>query len=313
MPIPLYTMMLLRRLICCIALTAVSIVLGACSTQTITLSRYKQGDIDTVHMNTMLLAPLCGEASVDAMHLMRHTLGALSPFEIVHHPKYAALTGIDQAIAWAKDSNADGTITASLEVPEIDVARAEATVTGYIAVADVATGRTLLFEPVHHIYRAAEPTPTDDLRLAALQDFVHTFAHRIMPHQERADVMLYTDRALPQSEGAITALIEGDWPTAVDIYRAAIAGMNTWTTPTWVQARLHYNLGTTLGFGGAFDEGMVELQHAQRLAPSDIFEQQIQRLGKYRAEPKQAGSGHRLWRCHRNNDHTPTCVHPFDP
>lgn len=301
------------RLACCVALLLCGAAAGACSTQTITLSRQVPGEIDTAHMNAVLLAPLSGEASVDAMHLMRHTLGALAPFDIVHNPKNAALLDIDQAIAWAKDSQVDGALTASLEVPSIDVTAAEATVTGYIAVADVASGRTLVFEPVHHVYRAADVSSREELRLAALQDFVHTFAHRMMPHQEGADIMLFTDRALPQSEGAITALIHGDWRTAVGIYRAALEHMNTWTTPAWVQARVHYNLGTTLGFGGAFEEGLQELHKAQQLAPCATFENQIIRLKAYRTELKNPGSGRRLWRCHRTHNHTPTCVHPFDP
>ena len=345
---------------CRIALMALAVTSSGCSTQTIKLSRWVPSEVPMGSITALAVAPLDGEAGDDGTYLLKEALQDVGPFEIVSaaaagDPSISPPTpgDLDAALAWGRAVDAEGVVAGSLAVHNITVAyrtplsrtvdgqqactliqEASAQITGYIALGDTDTGRTLLYEPVAHTYTASEPvcvetfddaeascensmswaqaTPVtvdqDALRLAALKDFAHTLAHRLVPHEEGEEVMLFTDRALPQSQAAIEALIVGDWQSAVAIYRTAVRKTQTWTTPKWAQARAHYNLGTTLAFGGQVDEGIAELRLAQKLAPNPIFDKQIARAEAYRSGQRAVATTRRLWHCYRGPHNEPICA-----
>ncbi len=344
-----------------IALGMLCLYATACSSQTITLSRWVPSDVAMGSISTLALTSSGGNVGDDGAHLLRRAIQDLGPYEVVHDPQLASPPeDIDGALMWGRQLNVDGVVTVHLSVDEVALGfrrapsttidgtigctwlqEASATVRGYIAIADVDSGRTLLFEPVEHSYSTSEAlcvdnlednlascldvnasapwqesyptTDSDHLKMAALQDFAHSFAHRLVAHHEGEQVMLYADRSLPQSQRAISALLMNDWDGAVAIYRSGIREMNTWTTPKWAQARAHYNLGTTLSFGGLIEEGLTELHVAQTLSPSAVFEEQIERIKTYRNGARAVASTRRLWHCHRTGNDVPECAHAKIP
>jgi hypothetical protein len=350
--------------LCRIALISLAVSGSGCSTQTIKLSRWVPSEVPLGSMTYLAVAPLDGDDGDDGAHLLQEALQEVGPFELlpgVAHPANAlppSAGDIDAAIRWGRALGADGVIGGSLSVHNITVAyraplseavdgpttctltqEARVEITGYIALCDADTGRTILYEPVAHTYTASEPVcaealddaeavganvssgiravpvtlDQDALRLAALMDFAHTLAHRLVPHDEGEEVMLFTDRALPQSQAAIEALVVGDWQSAVAIYRSAVRKSDTWTTPKWAKARAHYTLGTTLAFGGVVDEGIAELRTAQQLAPSPLFAKQLARAEAYRSGKRVAAARHRLWHCRRGANNEPVCARARGP
>jgi hypothetical protein len=315
----------------------------ACSTQTVTLSRYVPSDVAMNDIASIAVAPWGGEAGPDSEALLGRALQGLDTFELIGAPlgpdqndKPAIPGDMDSALGWGRHVRADSVLVGSLDLVEITVASsnspsdadppqdpAETIVTaqlvGYVALLDSNTGRTLLYEPVDHTYSAQLPASTDLLgdddawRLAALQHWAHTFAERLVPHTEGQDILLYSERSLPQSEAAIAALINQDWATAIALYRQAVDAMGRFTTPPWVRARAHYNLGITLASGGAVEEGVSHLERAQAIAPNPLFAACITNARAQPGRQRTKSRGHHVWQCSRGPDHTPRCSRARKP
>lgn len=347
-----------RTPLCRNALVAILAFTLACTTQTVTLSRWVASDVTMGDIASIAVAPWGGEAGPDSSALMSQALGTLDGFEVVAESTSSGEDGgangmpeagdMDAALIWSRSLPADAVLVGGLDIGTITFKspgqafknEISAQLIGYVALINSSNGRALLYEPVDHIYTASadafclnadgEPIEVCDLaadwvdgaplnnnaealRLSALQDYAHTLAERLVPHFEGQEVMLYKDASLPQSEAAISALISQDWATAVTIYQNSIAQLGRWTTPPWVRARAHYNLGTTLAYGGRVEEGLVHLEKAQALAPSHVFVESIVKARAYRSGQRTSSRGHHLWQCRRGPNRSPVCARAPGP
>jgi tetratricopeptide (TPR) repeat protein len=115
-------------------------------------------------------------------------------------------------------------------------------------------------------------------------EIVTNFARAVAPHDVTEQVALRTDDDLPALATGTNYAVVGNWAAAVEQYRAAVAQASNPPFTVQQQAAARYDLGVALGFSGAFDEGIAEIEKAYALDPDELYRSQIAALRRYKDE-----------------------------
>lgn len=122
----------------------------------------------------------------------------------------------------------------------------------------------------------------DDLLTACRTEVVTAFIRVVAPHDKQVMVALRTDDDLPELETGNNYAKIGNWGAAVEQYRSAVAKSKALDAEQ--QAKALYNLGVGLGYSGAFDEGIAEVEHAYALDPDDLYREQAGMIRQFKDE-----------------------------
>ncbi len=122
----------------------------------------------------------------------------------------------------------------------------------------------------------------DDLLTACRTEVVTAFVRVVAPHDKQVMVALRTDDDLPELETGNNYAKIGNWSAAVDQYRSAVAKSKALDPAQ--QAKALYNLGIGLGYSGAFDDGIAEVEHAYALDPDDLYREQAGVIRQFKEE-----------------------------
>lgn len=170
---------------------------------------------------------------------------------------------------------------------------ARARVRVVLNVVETKTGRLLAAKPIEaNRERVAEsfdgPPGEIGVREPLLSEcrseVVERFARVVAPHDVTEQVALRTDDDLPELEVGTNYAILGQWGDAVAQFRAAVKRASAPPFTPEQHAATLYDLGVALGFSGAFDEGIAEIERAFVLDPDPMYREQIDTLRRYRDE-----------------------------
>ena len=129
------------------------------------------------------------------------------------------------------------------------------------------------------------PWDAGSMAFALDQEIVDEFMKTVTPHTVWERARLYTDGDLPELELGVRYSRQGDWENAIRQFREACARAESGATiRPRTKARAHYDLGVALGYSGRYDEGIREIEKANRIAPEDPFYAEIRKIESFRQD-----------------------------
>lgn len=163
-----------------------------------------------------------------------------------------------------------------------------------VNVVDSATGRILAAKTLRasrsrsassHSRWPKRPWDARSMAFALDQEIVEKFMRTITPYTVWERARLYTDGDLPKLELGVRYSQRGDWENAIRQFRSACARAESGgEIAPRTKARAYYDLGVALGYSGRYDEGIREIEKANRIAPEDPFYAEIRKIERFRQD-----------------------------
>lgn len=119
-----------------------------------------------------------------------------------------------------------------------------------------------------------------DMLAECRKEIVDSFVTVVAPRDVAAWVVLREDGDLPELATGNNFAIVGNWTSAIEQYRAALAKA---PNPELKAAAL-YDLGVALGYSGAFDEGISHVEQAFATDPNHLYREQVATLRQYKED-----------------------------
>jgi hypothetical protein len=129
------------------------------------------------------------------------------------------------------------------------------------------------------------PWGADSIAFELDQEIVDNFMRTITPYTVWERARFYTDGDLPELELGVRYSRQGDWENAIRQFRGACARAESGgEIHPRTKARAYYDLGVALGYSGRYEEGIREIEKANRIAPEDPFYAEIRKIERFRQD-----------------------------